>query len=83
MFRPKAELLMILLRQVSNKIHISHPTCDACKNYSTKNKENERICAEITVIWEGGKRLGLYTLCILDCTLGQILRTAIARQALS
>lgn len=50
MFRPKAELLMILLRQVSNKIHISHPTCDVCKNYSTKTKKNRRICAEITVI---------------------------------
>jgi len=41
MFRPKAELLMILLRQVSNKIHISHPTCDACKNYSTKTKKTK------------------------------------------
>jgi len=56
MFRPKAELLMILLRQVSNKIHISHPTCDVCKNYSTKTKKNRRICAEIMVIWGGGGR---------------------------
>jgi hypothetical protein len=56
MFRPKAKRLMILLRQISNKIHTSHPTCDACKNYSTKTKKTKGYVQKLPSSERGGGR---------------------------
>jgi hypothetical protein len=61
MFRPKATMLMVLLRQISNKIHTSHPNCDAHKNSSTKTKKTKGYVQKLPSSG-GRKRPGFYSL---------------------
>jgi hypothetical protein len=58
--RPQTKLFMILLIQIINKIHVSHPTCDAYKNIKLSQRKTKEYVQKLLSF--GKKETGFYSL---------------------